>query len=143
MVGSVNGAGQPHEPRSDENWRHKGALLRRVGAGGHNSGCGPETGVAAPPVSRQRLDELSCEIDRIADLLAVSSEAADDAIRAFNAMTGHDYVAFDFAHGNSCRRTEFPPQLRTDQHPQLCPRAADRLFLVSELGLPGRVSSSP
>ena len=38
-----------------------------------------------PPVSRQRLDELSCEIDRIAALVADRSEDADDAIRAFNA----------------------------------------------------------
>jgi hypothetical protein len=49
-----------------------------------------------PPVSRQRLDELSCEIDRIAALVADRSGDADDAIRAFNAMTGHDYEAFDF-----------------------------------------------
>ncbi|WP_351234572.1 hypothetical protein [Streptomyces sp. NPDC002133] len=59
-----------------------------------------------PPVSRQRLDELSCEIDRITDLLAVRSGAADEAIRAFNAMTGHDYVAFDFAHYHGSRSVE-------------------------------------
>lgn len=50
-----------------------------------------------PPVSQQQLDELSAEIDRIADLVADRSEDAEEAIRAFNAMTGHDYVAYDFA----------------------------------------------
>ncbi|MEU2155423.1 hypothetical protein ABZ532_10475 [Streptomyces sp. NPDC019396] len=50
-----------------------------------------------PPVSQQRLDELSTEIDRVADLVADRSEDAEEAIRAFNAMTGHEYVAYDFA----------------------------------------------
>ncbi|MFG3496856.1 hypothetical protein [Streptomyces sp. NPDC047928] len=51
-----------------------------------------------PPVSRQRLEELSCEIDRIAGLLADRSEDADEAIRTFNTMTGHDYTAYAFTH---------------------------------------------
>ncbi|MFI1731201.1 hypothetical protein ACH40E_18645 [Streptomyces acidicola] len=59
-----------------------------------------------PPVSRQRLDELSCEIDRIADLVTGGSEHADEAIRAFNEVTGHDYVAFDFAHYGGSRSVE-------------------------------------
>ncbi|MEU3300958.1 hypothetical protein ABZ729_14200 [Streptomyces sp. NPDC006678] len=56
-----------------------------------------------PPVSRQQLDELSAEIDRIADLLA---ERSEEAIRAFNAMTGHDYVAYDFAGYSGSRSAE-------------------------------------
>ncbi|MFC0843456.1 hypothetical protein ACFH04_06870 [Streptomyces noboritoensis] len=60
-----------------------------------------------PPVDRQRLDELSTEIERIADLLTSRPEAADEAIAAFNAMTGHAYEAFDFAeyHGAGAWRT--------------------------------------
>ncbi|WP_245689819.1 hypothetical protein [Streptomyces chattanoogensis] len=50
-----------------------------------------------PPVSRQRLDELSREIERIAGLVAEGSDGADEAVRAFNAMTGHAYAALDFA----------------------------------------------
>ncbi|MFD7226933.1 hypothetical protein [Streptomyces sp. NPDC059881] len=59
-----------------------------------------------PPVSRQQLDELSAEIDRIADLLAERSEDAEEAFRAFNAMTGHDYVAYDFAGYSGSRSAE-------------------------------------
>ncbi|MFD9353462.1 hypothetical protein [Streptomyces sp. NPDC060031] len=59
-----------------------------------------------PPVSRQRLDELCAEADRIAELLAARPEAAGEAIAAFNAMTGHDYVALDFAEYDGSRSLE-------------------------------------
>ncbi|MFD5124660.1 bacteriocin immunity protein [Streptomyces sp. NPDC058385] len=59
-----------------------------------------------PPVSRQRLDELCSEIERIADLLASRREAANEAIAAFNAMTGHDYEALDFAEYDGSRNLE-------------------------------------
>jgi hypothetical protein len=59
-----------------------------------------------PPVSRQRLDELCAEVERIADLLAARPEAAGEAIAAFNAMTGHDYVALDFAEYYGSRSLE-------------------------------------
>jgi hypothetical protein len=59
-----------------------------------------------PPVSRQRLDDLCSEIERIADLLASRPEAADEAIAAFNAMTGHDYEALDFAECDGSRSLE-------------------------------------
>ncbi|MFE7245631.1 hypothetical protein [Streptomyces sp. NPDC057582] len=59
-----------------------------------------------PPVSRERLGELCAEVDRIADLLAARSEAAGEAITAFNAMTGHDYVALDFAEYDGSRSLE-------------------------------------
>ncbi|MFF2517834.1 hypothetical protein [Streptomyces sp. NPDC058086] len=75
-----------------------------------------------PPVSRQRLDELSCEIDRIADLLTVRPEAADKAIRAFNAMTGHDYVAFDFAHYHGSSNVE---EFAKEAARPTCRRVAD------------------
>ncbi|MEE1751090.1 hypothetical protein PUR26_00900, partial [Streptomyces sp. SP18CS02] len=45
----------------------------------------------------RRLDELSCEIDRIAHLVARCPGKADEAIRAFNHATGHEYGALDFA----------------------------------------------
>ncbi|MFB7326424.1 hypothetical protein [Streptomyces sp. NPDC056190] len=59
-----------------------------------------------PPVSRQRLDELCGEIERIADLVLTRAEAADEAITAFNAMTGHDYVTLDFAEYDAGRSLE-------------------------------------
>lgn len=57
-------------------------------------------------MSRQRLDELCAEVERIADLLAARPEAAGEAIAAFNAMTGHDYVALDFAEYYGSRSLE-------------------------------------
>ncbi|WP_327180493.1 hypothetical protein [Streptomyces sp. NBC_01334] len=59
-----------------------------------------------PPVSRQRLDEPCAEVERIADLLAARPEAAGEAIEAFNAMTGHDYVTLDFAEYYGSRSLE-------------------------------------
>ncbi|MEU8465653.1 hypothetical protein [Streptomyces sp. NPDC029003] len=59
-----------------------------------------------PRVSRQRLDELCAEVERIADLLVARPEAAREAIVAFNAMTGHDYVALDFAEYDGSRSLE-------------------------------------
>ncbi|MFJ8802849.1 hypothetical protein [Streptomyces sp. NPDC102487] len=59
-----------------------------------------------PPVSRQRLGELCAEVERIADLLETRREAAGEAIEAFNAITGHDYVALDFAEYDGSRSLE-------------------------------------
>lgn len=59
-----------------------------------------------PPVNRQRLDELCAEVERIADLLEARRHAADEAITAFNAMTGHDYKALDFAEYEGSRSLE-------------------------------------
>ncbi|MCX4706813.1 hypothetical protein OG726_51365 [Streptomyces sp. NBC_01373] len=59
-----------------------------------------------PPVSRQRLDELCAEVERIAELLVARPEVAGEAITAFNAMTGHDYVALDFAEYDGSRSLE-------------------------------------
>ncbi|MFD3525126.1 hypothetical protein [Streptomyces sp. NPDC058653] len=50
-----------------------------------------------PMVSRQHLDELCREIVRIADLVLSGSEKADEAIRDFNAKTGHECAPLDFA----------------------------------------------
>ncbi|MGW6941753.1 hypothetical protein ACWGF3_22515 [Streptomyces xanthophaeus] len=62
--------------------------------------------LSPPPVSRQRLDELCAEVERIADLLEARPEAAREAIAAFNAMTGHDCVALDFAEYYGSRSLE-------------------------------------
>ncbi|MFI0899086.1 bacteriocin immunity protein [Streptomyces sp. NPDC020983] len=59
-----------------------------------------------PPVSRQRLNELCTEVERIAELLTAHPEAAGGEIEAFNAMTGHDYVALDFAEYDGSRSLE-------------------------------------
>ncbi|MFF3160089.1 hypothetical protein [Streptomyces sp. NPDC057910] len=59
-----------------------------------------------PSVSRQRLDALCAEVERIADLLETRREAAGEAIVAFNGMTGHDYEALDFAEYDGSRSLE-------------------------------------
>lgn len=57
-------------------------------------------------MSRQRLDELCAEVERIAGLLVSRPEVADEAIAAFNAMTGHEYGACDFAGYAGSRSSE-------------------------------------
>ncbi|MGQ4353051.1 bacteriocin immunity protein [Streptomyces drozdowiczii] len=59
-----------------------------------------------PPVSRQRLNELCTEVERIAELLTAHPEVAGGEIEAFNAMTGQDYVALDFAEYDGSRSLE-------------------------------------
>ncbi|WP_190214753.1 hypothetical protein [Kitasatospora indigofera] len=59
-----------------------------------------------PPVSRERLDEVCREIERIADLVAARAEGADAAIMAFNATTGHGYGFPDFAEYDGSRSLE-------------------------------------
>ncbi|MFG2946420.1 hypothetical protein [Streptomyces adustus] len=45
-------------------------------------------------------------MEQIADLLEAHSEAAEEAIAAFNAMTGHDYEALDFAEYDGSKSLE-------------------------------------
>jgi hypothetical protein len=62
-----------------------------------------------PPVSPERIDELSREIERICDLLnrrSPDAARAASAIADFNAMTGHAYVAHDFAEYYESRNLE-------------------------------------
>ncbi|MEU6236215.1 hypothetical protein [Kitasatospora sp. NPDC047058] len=73
-----------------------------------------------PTVSQQRLNELSCEIERIGDLVTSRSESADAAIRAFNARTGHDYVAVDFAECDASRSlVEFATEAARPARPRV------------------------
>jgi hypothetical protein len=84
-----------------------------------------------PHVSRQRLDELSCEIDRIADLVTGSSEDAGEAIRAFNDMTGHDYGAHDFAHYGGSRSVEdFAREAARPARPRVADITRDELVEI-------------
>ncbi|MDN3293989.1 bacteriocin immunity protein [Streptomyces ficellus] len=84
-----------------------------------------------PPVSRQRLDELSCEIDRIAALVADRSENADEAIRAFNAVTGHGYVALDFAaYYGSRSLEEFAREAARPARPRVADITRDELVEI-------------
>jgi hypothetical protein len=84
-----------------------------------------------PPVSRQRLDELSCEIDRIADLVADRSEDAGEAIRAFNAMTGHDYTAYDFVEYYGSRSVEeFAKEAARTARPRVADITRDELVEI-------------
>ncbi|WP_326686535.1 MULTISPECIES: hypothetical protein [unclassified Streptomyces] len=53
-----------------------------------------------PPVDEERLAELGREIERVAGLVArdgPADAAAEEAVAAFNARTGHAYSAADFA----------------------------------------------
>lgn len=62
-----------------------------------------------PPVSPERIDELSREIERICGLLGrrlPDAAGAVTAIADFNAMTGHAYVAHDFAEYYESRNLE-------------------------------------
>ncbi|MFD9123378.1 hypothetical protein [Kitasatospora sp. NPDC059571] len=58
-----------------------------------------------PPVSPERLTHLCDAIERIADLVPSRSPDAEAAITAFNAHTGHTYVAVDFAEYEGSRST--------------------------------------
>jgi hypothetical protein len=62
-----------------------------------------------PPVTPERINALSLEIERICGLLdrrlPDAGEAAS-AISDFNAMTGHAYVAYDFAAYYASRNLE-------------------------------------
>lgn len=73
---------------------------------GHNSAVDLRPELLPPPVSRQRLDELCAEVKRIADLLETRPEMAGEAIEAFNAMTGHDYVTLNFTEYDGSRSLE-------------------------------------
>ena len=59
-----------------------------------------------PPVSDQRLNELCREIEQIGELVLSPGEDAGEAIAAFNAATGHDYTALDFAEYHGTRSLE-------------------------------------
>ncbi|MER7585032.1 hypothetical protein [Kitasatospora sp. NPDC097691] len=84
-----------------------------------------------PPVSRERLDELCREIERISDLVVLRSEDADEAIEAFNAMTGHDYGALDFAEYDASRDLEnFAREAARPAHPRVPDITRDELVEV-------------
>ncbi|MET7727325.1 hypothetical protein [Streptomyces mirabilis] len=81
----------------DENWQHVPGLQTGVSAPAdiiRSVDLRPE--LLPPPVSPKRLEGLGLEIDRIADLTAVSPEDAAEAVQAFNEATGHDYEVLDF-----------------------------------------------
>ncbi|MFG3120361.1 hypothetical protein ACGF4C_39150 [Streptomyces sp. NPDC048197] len=98
------------------------AWLGRAGSGGHNLAVDLRPELLPPPVSRQWLDELCTEVERIADLLEACPEVADEAIAAFNAMTGHDYEALDFAECYGSRSLE---EFAREAARPACPVVAD------------------
>ncbi|MFB6441697.1 hypothetical protein ACFCVY_33815 [Streptomyces sp. NPDC056411] len=65
---------------------------------------------------------MSREIDRIAGLVADQSPAADEAIWAFNGVTGHAYVALDFAGYYGSRTVA---EFAREAARPACPRIAD------------------
>ncbi|WP_406841120.1 hypothetical protein ACICHK_41100 [Streptomyces sp. AHU1] len=84
-----------------------------------------------PPVSRQRLEELCAEVERIAGLLETRPEAAGAVIEAFNAMTGHDYMALDFAeYGGSRSLEEFGREAARPARPVVADATRDELVEI-------------
>lgn len=84
-----------------------------------------------PSVSRERLDELCREIERIADLVATRSDAANEAVAAFNAATGHDYAALDFAtYGGSRSLRGFAGEAARPARPRVPDITRDELVEV-------------
>ncbi|MFJ2746281.1 hypothetical protein ACIO3O_42225 [Streptomyces sp. NPDC087440] len=82
-------------------------------------------------MSRQRLDELCSKIEHIAGLLAPRREAAGEAIAAFNAMTGHDYEALDFAAYHGSRSLEeFAREAAWPAHPVVADISRDELVEI-------------
>ncbi|MGC4985905.1 hypothetical protein ACLQ18_35715 [Streptomyces sp. DT193] len=90
-------------------------------------------------VSRQRLEELCTEVERIADLLKTAPEAAGEAIAAFNAMTGHDYEALDFAEYYGSRSLEeFAREAARPARPVVADITRDELVeIVRRLSMAG------
>lgn len=84
-----------------------------------------------PVVSRQRLDEVSREILRIADLVFDGSGNPDEEIRAFNERTGHDYGALDFAEYSSSRSlAEFALEAARPARPRVAGVTRDELVEI-------------
>nr|WP_202485782.1 hypothetical protein [Streptomyces sp. SID4985] len=81
-----------------------------------------------PPVSPQRLDALCHDIERIAELLLRGAENADDEIRAFNAKTGHHYVAPDFTEYDGSRSlSAFASEAARPARPRIADITTDEL----------------
>lgn len=84
-----------------------------------------------PSVSQQRLDELCREISRIADLVLCGSESARQEIETFNARTGHDYAALDFADYDGSRDlAEFALEAARPVRPRIADITADELVEI-------------
>ncbi|MGW5528963.1 hypothetical protein [Streptomyces xanthochromogenes] len=84
-----------------------------------------------PPVSRQRLDALRSDVERIAGLLDAHPEAAAEAIMAFNATSGHDYIALDFAkHDGSRSLEEFAREAARPARPVVADITRDELVEI-------------
>ncbi|MEU6162393.1 hypothetical protein [Streptomyces sp. NPDC047130] len=91
-----------------------------------------------PSVSEERLDELCREIVRIADLVLRGAEGAEREIEAFNARTGHGYVALDFAgYGGRREPAEFALEAGRPAWPQVEGITVDELVEVVSRVLAG------
>ncbi|MEU4345989.1 hypothetical protein [Streptomyces sp. NPDC023838] len=91
-----------------------------------------------PPVSRERLEELSREIERIADLLLSGSEGASEAICAFNSATGHTYEALAFVEYHGSRSLEeFAREAARPAHPRVPDITRDELVEIVRRVLTG------
>jgi len=84
-----------------------------------------------PSVDRQRLDELCRAISRIADLVLRGSESARQEIETFNARTGHDYSALDFAEYDGGRDlAEFALEAARPARPRITDITSDELVEI-------------
>ncbi|MFD8914648.1 hypothetical protein [Streptomyces sp. NPDC059575] len=81
-----------------------------------------------PPVSPQRLAELSRDIERIAELVRCGAGNAGDEIRSFNVKTGHAYEAPDFTEYDGSRSLrEFAAEAARPARPRVADITADEL----------------
>jgi hypothetical protein len=84
-----------------------------------------------PPVGRERLDELGCEIERIAGLVLSGAPGAGDAVRDFNERTGHAYAALAFAGYDGSRSlVEFAREAARPARPRVADVTAGELVEV-------------
>ncbi|MFD8804510.1 hypothetical protein [Streptomyces sp. NPDC059597] len=91
--------------------------------------------LSPPPVSAQRLEELSRDIERIAELVRGGAGEAGDEISAFNLKTGHAYEAPDFTEYDGSRSlSAFASEAARPARPRVADVTADELTeLVSRV----------
>jgi hypothetical protein len=79
-----------------------------------------------PQVSPQRIEELGCEIDRIAEL---RGDVAQEAVATFKEMTGHDYSEL-FEYWGAESREEAAMRAAWPGHPRVPDITRDELVEI-------------
>lgn len=83
-----------------------------------------------PSVDPRYLEQLELEISRISGLLA-TGRRADEAIDAFNELTGHQYAPLDFAEYDGSRDlADFALEAARPAHPRVPDVTRDELIEI-------------